>query len=66
MTEHHHKEETYFGEDYYDEDAEESVNSSMARQNPYAEADRLNKLGKKNPVTFHREYHHAYDEKAPE
>jgi hypothetical protein len=37
MTEHHHKDETYFGEDYYDEEAEEaSFISNFERNDPYA------------------------------
>ena len=63
MPEHHHQDETYFGEDYYDEDAEESVDSDLARNDPYAEADRMARGKQSNPYTFHKEFTDEYDKK---
>lgn len=62
MPEHHHKDETYFGEDYYDESAEEnSMLSDMALGDPYAQADRLHIKGKENPITWHKDFVDEYD-----
>lgn len=45
MPEHHEEEEIYFGEDYYDENAEDS--QSNYSDDPYAVAAKLAKLGRK-------------------
>lgn len=47
MPDHHEEEEIYFGEDYYDENAEDSQDASIS-DDPYAEATRLAKMSKKN------------------
>lgn len=38
MPEHHHFDETYFGQDYYDEVGDGSDEGSDIRDDPYAEA----------------------------
>ena len=57
MPKHHHSDETYFGEDYYDEVAEqESIQSDIEENDPYAQANRLHRQGQQNPITYHPDY----------
>jgi hypothetical protein len=42
LTEHHIRDEPYFGEDYYDEDADDAEMSE--RSDPYDEVERLMKI----------------------
>lgn len=47
MTEHHKESEIYFGEEYYDEDMEDSDEYEIT-DDPYAEAERLARIAAKN------------------
>lgn len=49
MPEHHQQEEIYFGEDYYDEYADDSDDQEI-KDDPYAEAERLGRLAHKNAM----------------
>jgi hypothetical protein len=47
MQEHHKEQELYFGEDYYDENMEDSDEEEIL-DDPYAEAERLARIAAKN------------------
>jgi len=47
MQEHHKEQELYFGEDYYDENMEDSDEEEI-HNDPYAEAERLARIAAKN------------------
>lgn len=51
MPEHHHFDETYFGEDYYDEARDDSLDGSDCGDDPYSKAIRLHEKRENNPIT---------------
>ena len=57
MPEHHHKDVTHFGEDYYDEVREEQeINDELEENDPYAQADRMNREAHNVPVNQHPKF----------
>lgn len=59
MTEQHHYDETYFGEDYYSEGEEEKeINDELEERDPYTFPDRLEKQA---PINKHPEYVDEHD-----
>lgn len=55
MSEHHKEQEIYFGEDYYDENMEDSDEFEI-QDDPYAEAERLARIAAKNQMKNRTDY----------
>lgn len=55
MLEHHNEEEIFFGEEYYDEDLDDSDANEIV-DDPYAEAERLGRLQAKHHRNRQAEY----------